>query len=585
MTIRSLVGFTLLLCLAFDVPAEEDAKSNPTDSSRARPNILIVVADDLGWSDIGALGGEIRTPTLDDLADHGTVMTQYYVAPTCSPTRSMLMTGLDNHVAGVGTMRGLQADNQTGRNYGAQLHDALVTLPEALAAQGYETFMAGKWHLAVDETQRPHRRGFSRSFSLLPGGASHFADRKPLSPHEPVEYLEDGQAVELPASFYSSIGYTDKMLEYLQDRDHTRPFLAYLAYTAPHDPLQVPNDWLDKYRGEYDAGPSAIREARVAKLKAKGLIPDNLSLWHPQPFPKLIPNYLAPWSERDTDGRAESARRMEVYAAMVELMDQQIGRLINNLRDQDILDNTLVLFFSDNGASSAAPSIYPGNTPEWLDQNWSLAPRDFGTPAGFAVMSREWANVSNTPWRLFKASVGEGGIRSPLLVRGPGIPAGHVNSALAHVSDIAPTLFDLVGIDTKSDPVFEGKLQPQGVSLLQTWRGESISPRSHFGTELFGSYALRSGQWKASKIRPPMGTGQWELFNLNTDPGETDDLAESEPEVLSKLIEKYQEYAATNGIIHPSTMPSLSLRAFYPSECDWFCELRFKIIDWLPKPN
>ncbi|MEM8564092.1 MAG: arylsulfatase [Pseudomonadota bacterium] len=571
--------------LTFCATAQETAPAEPAQAEPAKPNFLIVVADDLGWSDIGALGGEIRTPTLDALASEGMVMTQYYVAPTCSPTRAMLMTGMDNHPAGVGTMHNLATENQTGRNYGAQLHDAVVTLPEALSAQGYETFMSGKWHLAIDEDQQPQNRGFQRSFVLLPGGASHFGDMKPLSPTEPAEYLEDGVAVELDDAFYSSIAYTDKLLNYLKTRDKNKPFLAYLAYTAPHDPLQVPNDWLDRYRGAYDSGPDAVRAARVARLRDQGLFPKEASLWQPQPFPSILPNAQDPWDDRDADERAESARRMEIYAAMVELMDEQLGRIIDYLRQQGELDNTYVIFFSDNGASSSAASIYPDSSPEWVEENWSLSPADFGKPGSFTVMSREWAHVSNTPWRLFKAAVAEGGIRSPFVVRGPGVSAATFNNELAHASDIAPTLFELAGIDPGTDPLYRDKLQPTGVSLVSVWRNGASTERAGFGVELFGNVAFRDGPWKVSKIRAPMGNGQWELFNMESDPGETENLASQHPEILQDLIAKYDAFVEENGVIHPINPFTPSPRAFYPSKCDLLCELRFYIVDLLPQPN
>ncbi|MEM1112769.1 MAG: arylsulfatase [Pseudomonadota bacterium] len=551
-----------------------------------RPNFLIVVADDLGWSDIGPLGSEIRTPTLDALAEAGTLMTQFYVAPTCSPTRSSLLTGLDNHPAGVGTMHGIAAPNQTGVNYEAQLHDGVVTLAEGLASHGYETFMTGKWHLAVEESQRPHRRGFQRSYSLMPGGASHFADLRALNPTETPIYLEDGAAVTLPADFYSSINYTETLIEYLEARDRSKPFLGYLAYTAPHDPLQVPDDWLDRYAGDYDAGPGAIREARLRKLKASGIIPEDLKLWQLPNFPPIIPLHREPWSERDPQERAESTRRMEIFAAMVELMDEQLGRVIEHLRQRGDLDNTYVLFFSDNGASPTAPLVYPGNTVEWLSENWSLSPTDFGKPGGFAVQSQEWAHVSNTPWRYFKGQVGEGGIRSPFLIAGPRVPAGQHSAAMGHVMDITPSLFELAGIDPASDPLYVGKLLPQGVSLVPVWQGENAAPRQGFGTELFGSRALRDGDWKASLIMPPLGSGQWELFNMAKDPGEAVNLAQQQPEQLEAMLAAYDEYVATNGVIHPSPPPGgMTLRRIYPSECDWFCELRFEVLSWLPAPN
>ncbi|MEO0754219.1 MAG: arylsulfatase [Pseudomonadota bacterium] len=541
-----------------------------------RPNFLIVVADDLGWSDIGAFGGEIRTPTLDALAANGMMMTQYYVAPTCSPTRAMLMTGLGNHPAGVGAMSGIIAPNQLGnRNYAAQIHDDVVTLAEALGAGGYTALMSGKWHLALDHSQTPDKRGFDRSFVLLEGGASHFSDMKPIHPGDPPEYLEDGQAVELPADFYSSVGYTDKIIEYLDAAEPGKPFLAYLAYTAPHDPLQVPDDWRDRYEGAYDAGPETVRSSRLARQQALGLMPPEVARWDVPNFPPAVPSHVRPWSDRPGALRTRQADTMEVYAAMVELMDQQLQRVIDKLDERGDLENTYILFFSDNGASGVAPLVYPDNSVEWLLENWPTTYDDVGTRDAFTVMGREWANVSNTPWRLFKGQVAEGGTRSPMIVTGPGIDGGIRLPELGHVKDITPTLLDLAGIDIDGNPVYEGKLVPQGVSLKDVWLDGAESPREGYGMELFGNGAYRKGDWKITLITRPQGSGQWELFNLANDPGETENLAEAEPDKLAELVAAYAAYEARNGVIPPDVPPRISLRQLYTERCDAACEQAF----------
>ncbi len=543
------------------------------------PNFLLIVADDLGWSDIGAYGGEIRTPNLDALAQRGLAMSQFYVAPQCAPTRAMLLTGVDHHAAGVGTMDGTQAANQRRSvNYAGQLHDGVVTVAEVLRAENYRTALAGKWHLAVDPSQHPHRRGFERSFALLNGGASHFGDGLGLHEGQTPEYLEDGQPVALPADFYSSIAYTDKLLDYLRAGPQDKPFFAYLAYTAPHDPIQVPDAWLDRYAGVYDDGPTALRARRVETLRALGLFPAQAPLWQALSFPSWTPMYQAPWEERPERQRARDARAMELYAAMIELLDQQVGRVIDFLDRQGTLANTYVLFLSDNGASGQTPLFYPGTTREWF-----LAERDnrlanMGRPGSHVFMAPEWASASATPWRLFKSTVGDGGIRAPLVVAGPGIAARGFVDDLSHVTDIVPSLYALAGIDAQAHPRYIGKLEPQGRSLAGLWReGEALQQRA-LSWELLGNRAIRRGCWKASNIFAPLGSGDWELFDVCRDPGETSDIASQHGEVLQQLIDEYGAYAERNGVILPQPRMRPDMANLYVGECDWWCELRFSVL-------
>ena len=567
----------LIWLVACSSPASQSTATEVMPPTDDRPNFLIVVADDLGWSDIGAFGGEINTPTLDALAENGLMMTQYYVAPTCSPTRSMLMTGMDNHPAGVGAMAGIQAPNQAGnRNYAAQLHDDVVTIAEALNADGYATMMSGKWHLAVDDTQTPDKRGFDRSFTMPEGGASHFADRKPIHPGDLPEYLEDGTPVELPPDFYSSIGYSDKIIEYLDQAGSDQPFLAYLAYTAPHDPLQVPDEWRERYDGTYDAGPRAIKAARLERQQELGLIPDGIAQWQVPNFPPSLPLHKRPWEQRSDAQRKRAADTMEIYASMIELMDEQLARVIQKLEDMGELDNTYVIFFSDNGASAVAPLVYPNNSVEWMAENWPTTYTDIATRDAFTVMGREWANVSNTPWRLNKGQVAEGGTRSPMIVSGPGITPGTRSTGISHVQDVTPTLLNLAGIEIENNPIYDGKLVPQGVSLASVWRDGADSPRTSYGTELFGNGAYREGDWKITLITRPQGSGAWELFNLASDPGETNNLAASEPDRLAQMIAAYDAFEAENGVIPPDVPPRIRLRQLYTEPCDATCEQAFE---------
>tara|TARA_R110002110_G_scaffold275266_3_gene490482 strand:+ start:2513 stop:4279 length:1767 start_codon:yes stop_codon:yes gene_type:complete len=548
-----------------------------------RPNILVIVADDLGWSDVGAFGSEIRTPNINWLASHGLSMTQFYVAPTCSPTRSMLLTGVDNHLTGVGTMEDMQAPNQLASiNYTGELHTGVVTLAEVLKANGYDTLMSGKWHLGLMRDHWPDRRGFEQSFALLNGGASHFGDGMPLYPGENVQYVENGKPVKIKPDFYSSISYTDKAIEFLDHRETGKPFFAYLAYTAPHDPLQVPDAWLDRYKGAYDAGPDAVRAKRAARLRKLGWLPPDAALWKPDPFPSWLPVYKPEWSERTKAERALDARPMEIYAAMIELLDQQIGRVLTHLRDTGQLENTYVIFMSDNGANAATPLFYPHTTRDWYLTQHDNSPANMGRPGSDVSLGGEWAPVANTPGKLFKGTVGEGGVKSPLIVSGPGVPENAMTKQLSRMTDFVPTVLDMLGISTDGNPLYAGKTQPQGHTLKSVWLGGKASDPAMrtIGTELFGNMMARRGQWKAYNVARPLGKGRWELYDLDADPGETHDLAAAHPDVLISLIAAYDAYAKRNEVIPPDPQPKVALNQLYLGECNWWCNARLSFADW-----
>lgn len=548
-----------------------------------QPNFLIIVADDMGWSDISPFGSEIRTPVLQQLADDGLAMSQFYVAPTCAPTRAMLMTGLDHHRAGVGSQMKNQAPNQLEyEHYKGQLLPQVVTIPEALAPLGYESVMAGKWHLAIDEAQQPNNRGFDRSFVLLEGGASHFSDLEPINPGNTVTYLEDGKPADLPDDFYSTTHYTSKVIDYIDDMDDDTPFFAYLAYTAPHDPLQVPSDWLGRYDGDYDEGPEATRSRRVEKLIEQGWLTEQPELWNAPEFPSWLPLYKGPWAERSPESRATDTRRMEIYAAMIELMDSEIGRLLNSLEKSGKLENTYVVFFSDNGANALTPLFYPNYTREHLFEVLDNSYDNMGKAGSHTSQGTEWAVMSNTPSKLYKGLPAEGGIRSPLIVKGPGIKTASRTAQIGHVSDIAPTIYELAGVDLDS-PSFDNKLSLEGRSITAAWRGGELPERTLI-TELFGLRMVRQGEWKAHFIVAPFGNGDWQLFNLKDDPAELHDLANQFPERITAMAAAYDAWAIDQNVIPPignRDDREFSLSWFYDEPCNWWCEARFSVVDML----
>jgi arylsulfatase len=539
-----------------------------------RPNILLIVADDLGYSDLGSYGGEIDTPVLDQLAQQGTRYTDFYVSPTCSVTRSMLLSGTDNHVAGLGNMGELNAPNQMGQTgYEGVLNTRVASIAELLRDNGYHTYMAGKWHLGLAPDQIPHARGFERDFSLLVGGGSHFDDKWNLEWQIPVApYTEDGRPVEkLPKDFYSTKTYTDKTIQFIEEgRKDNKPFFAYMAYTAPHGPLHLPDDWLRRYKNRYDEGWDGIREKRLARMQELGIVDadDNAA-------DRL---YFLPRSSALTPAvRVMLGRKMELYAGMVEYMDEQIGRVFDYLKSIGEYDNTIVFFISDNGAEGndlRAMVAGQAGSMGFLHGMNNFAEdghNSLGRKGTYAEYGPAWAQVSMTPFRIYKGWVAEGGIRSPLIVSGPGVQgAGEINKdAVLHVMDIAPTILELAGIQHPS--TYKGhEIEPmQGQSWVKMLAGSTQSPRSAddwLGWELFGNRAIRQGDWKISWLYKPLGSEDWQLFNLADDPGEQYDLAAKFPEKRQELIALWDEYVEKNGVIIGERSPFEGARKALPQQ-------------------
>jgi arylsulfatase A-like enzyme len=535
---------------------------------KARPNVLVVLADDLGFSDIAPFGGEINTPNLQRMAREGVRLTNFHVAPTCSPTRAMLLTGVDNHIVGFGTMRDDETAEQKGKpGYETYLNDRAVTVAEVLRDAGYNTFMVGKWDLGVTDDRGPDRRGFLESFALLQGSADHFEVREAM-PGVLPKYRENGRPVTLPPDFYSSKDYTDKMIEYIDRHrvDH-RPFFAYLAYTAPHYPLQAEDEYLERYRNAYRDGYEPIRAARLRRMREIGII-DASARAAPQD------SVWPAWSALPDAARALETRRMQVYAAMVDEMDRHLGRLIDHLRSIRELDNTFVVFLSDNGADGSNPL-------DWGWESWAAGTKDLrlenmGRRNSYVWQGPGWAHVSSTPFRLGKFFTAEGGIRSPMIVRFPGmVPAGGLSAAFGSVLDLTPTILEVAGVASPG-PTYRGRATHplQGASLLGVVSGHATAahgPDEVTGWEMYNRRAIRQGDWKIVWINAPWGRGlgRWSLFNLATDPTELTDLADQEPARLKELIGRWDDYVRANGVI--------AVDDFVPAATN-----RFTHFDWRP---
>lgn len=552
--ISALASILILTLNVAQARAEDRQQTAQTDK---RPNILLIVADDLGYSDLGSYGGEINTPVLDNLAQEGMRYTDFYVSPTCSVTRSMLLSGTDNHVAGLGNMAEVSAPNQVGKpGYEGVLNKRVASVASLLRDNGYHTYMAGKWHLGLKPDQGPRARGFERDFSTLVGGGSHFNDAWNIEWQIPtMPYTEDGKPVDkLPEDFYSTKAYTDKTIQFIDEgRGDGKPFFAYMAFTAPHGPLHLPDDWLRRYKNRYDEGWDAIRQQRLARLEELGIVDKGVSVAE-----RL---YFLPRASTLTPAvRVLQGRTMELYAGMVEYMDDQIGRLLDHLKQIDEYDNTVVIFISDNGAEgSNLRELFSGQKGSlgFLHAMNNFAEdghNALGRKGTFSEYGPAWAQVSMTPFRLYKGWTAEGGIRSPLIVSGPGVQgAGELNKkAVLHVMDIAPTILELAGIQHPATNNGSELAPMQGKSWVEMLAGNTPSPRTSddwLGWELFNNRAIRQGDWKISWLLQPFGTEDWQLFNLANDPGEQNDLSDKFPEKKRELLALWDEYVETNGVI------------------------------------
>lgn len=520
-----------------------------------RPNVLLIVVDDMGYSDCEPFGGEIRAPNLMKLADRGVRFRHFYTSSLCAPTRSLLLTGVDNHLNGLGVMPPMHSMNQFMKpGYEGTLNANVATIAEILGDAGYYTCMAGKWHLGKNDGQRPENRGFQRVFSFLGGGASHFSDALPLAPSEKPHtvYDDDGRDVtnELPADFYSTNYYTDKLIEFLRNKPQDDPFFAYLAYTAPHDPLQVPDAWLDRYAGVYDGGYPAMKESRTRRMKSMGLITEAVEV-------NPGTEHFRSWDELSPEERRTEARKMEICAAMIELVDEGIGKVLAHLEETGDSENTIILFLSDNGANPKDPHFYSNLTPEEIDARFDNRWENLGRRGSFISIGGAWAEACNTPLSYFKLTTSEGGVQVPLIVCGPGVERrGIVTDQLLHATDVLPTLLDYAGVERPATRNGHELAPLYGRSwrayLEKTTRQPVRGPYDALGFEMIECKAVIKGRWKIVFLAPPYGHGDWHLYDLRTDPQELTNVADTHPAKFAELLAEWDAYAKAVGYIEAS---------------------------------
>ena len=479
------------------------------------PNIIVILADDLGYADLGCTGSEIETPHLDQLAREGVLFTHCYNTSRCCPSRASLLTGLYQHRAGVGDMsqdRGFPA-------YQGHLNQQCVTIAEVLCEKGYRTIMTGKWHVGDQRPYWPDRRGFDRFYGIPSGGGLYFY---------PSEFIDrpiyrNGQPVTPnPETFYSTDNFTDEAIAFVQEADaDNKPFFLYLAYIAPHFPLQAWPEDIAKYDGKYDAGYEAIRTQRFQHQQKLRVISEatKLSLAN-------FPN----WSSLADP--ADEARKMEIYAAQIDRLDQNVGRLLEALRNMNALDNTIIMFLSDNGATSE-------------EVNRSAPEAEIGTKNSFVSYGKHWANVSNTPYRLYKSMTHEGGIITPLIVHWPeGIAkSNQLVHQPVHINDIMPTCLELAGAEYPKQYQGRDILSLDGKSFLSTLKGEDLL-REQLFWEHEGNQAMREKDMKLVRQH----NHAWELYDLAADPTELDDLSDTNAPTAERMQQQYQQWMRQTGV-------------------------------------
>ncbi len=529
----SLVGVLLAGC------SDGDDKS----ASGGQPNIMLLVMDDVGFADMAPFGGEIAVPAIEALANRGVTITDFHASPSCSPTRSMYLTGVDNHQAGLGNMGETLLPQQQGQpGYEGVLNNRVATVAEVLRENDYHTYMAGKWHLGKGEND-PFNRGFEETFTLLQGSGGHYETQVAYEGAAST-YTQNGQDVAPPDGMFDAEHDTNKLISFIdQDQADGKPFFAHWAVRMAHDPLQAPDDLIEKYKGRYFTGYDALRQQRVDRMKRLGLIPQDAAIARRE-------GGVQPWDELSAEQKARQSREMEVYAAMITAADIQIGRLVQHLRDIGEYDNTQIIFMADNGPNAETIEFYGA---EQINARYDNSLENIGHHDSFAMYGPGWAQASAGPFRLYKGFESEGGTRTSMIIGGPGVTRiNETADVYANAMDVTPTILDMAGV--KHPDTFKGQpiLPMQGKSMLPFLEGDESRVHAEdeaIGAEMWGRAALRKGDFKLLWLEPPFGSGQWELYNLKTDVAESRDLSKEQPDRFNEMLEDWDKYVKDNKLV------------------------------------
>jgi len=555
---RYLIVISSLLAVLFSGCVAEDTDTTAASTSvatpKARPNILLIIGDDMGFSDVGAFGSEVATPNIDALAREGLMFTNFHVGATCSPTRSLLMTGVDNHRSGLGNMHEFLSEEQAGQpGYEGYLNKNVVTIIQLIRDAGYSTYMTGKWHLGADEGYRPFDRGFDQTYSLLDGAADNYSSMSAGHVAGPTAtFAANGEVVERPKGIHSNELYADKLIDFLDpEQNADKPFFAYLSLQTAHWPHQAPREFIDMYRDVYSAGWDVVRQQRIEKLKSLGI----LSADHP-----VSPRFpgVPAWDALPAEAKVAQANTMAAYAGMIDHMDVHIGRVIEHLKATGQYDNTIIIYMTDNGPDWSQPNVGAGA--DWYNARYpKTGVEDIGVDGSFSSYGPPWAQVAAAHLSGFKTFSTEGGLRVPFIVRYPEwIEAGQTDE-FVFVTDLSATLLEIAGAQHPGTSYKGREVFPMNAkSVLPLMRGETSSHRAAdewVGYELMGNSAIFQGDYKALRLGKWLqaagveGAGSWQLYNLREDPSELHDLAEQEPELLAEMVANYDEYGESMGII------------------------------------
>lgn len=544
---RALV--TALAALLVATAAVPQTTPHSAPAQARQPNIVILLADDWGFTDVGAFGGEMATPNIDALARAGVRFSNFHVAGSCSPTRAMLQTGVGNHRNGLGNMPETIPPDHVGQpGYDTVMNHRVVTIAQMLRAGGYRTYLTGKWHLGSDPTRLPHARGYDRAFSLADAGADNFEQRPIEGMYDTAAWTENGRPATLPRDYYSSTFVVQRMIDYIEaDRASGKPFLASINFLANHIPVQAPDADIARYSAMYHDGWTALRQARSRRAMAAGVIPEAA--------PMVTMATTRNWASVEAEERAAQLRVMQAYAGMATAMDREVGRLVAYLKASGDYDNTIFLFLSDNGPEPTDP-LNRWRNRLFLGQAYDLSTGNVGRRNSFSYIGPGWASAAASPLSGYKFSATEGGLRVPLIIAWPGNPALRQNSivpGLAHVTDVVPTLLDLTGTPAPGaewqgravEPIMGRSLVPALTGAAEDVHGDD----QPIGYELSGNAALFKGDYKLVRNLPPTGDGRWQMFDIRRDPGETRDLAASMPQRLAEMQADYASWARANGVL------------------------------------
>lgn len=548
------------LCAALNASAQSSTQTETENAAEPgeekAPNIVFILADDLGYSDLASYGSEVNTPNISALAEQGIRFSNYHTAANCAPARAMLLTGVDSHLAGVPNIPEMIAPEQRQHaHYQGVLGDNVVTVATLLEDAGYNTYMAGKWHLGATANKRPSQRGFKRTVAMMDSGADNWEQRPYIPLYDQANWFADGERITLPEDYYSSRYLVDKMIEFIgsgldseSGSESNKPFFAYLPFLAVHIPVQAPQEYTDRYMGTYASGWNALRKQRRDKAIALGIVPEGTAM--------LSMDTTRDWDALSDEQRRYQAKRMAVYAGMIEAMDFHIGRLMEFLKQRGEYDNTIFVFTSDNGSEASGQ-------PEPLDLPGRLGPQrlgyqmdyeTLGLKGSFNSISPSFASAAASPLAYYKFYAGEGGMRVPLIVSGK--PVAHTNtitSAFAWATDISPTLLSLAGVK-HAGPRYAGKtvlpMTGHDLSPILSGTAERVySDEETVGYELTDHGVLFQGDFKIVVNQGPVGDGQWRLFNIVTDPGEVQDLSKSDPLRFQRMLSAYQTYVVNNKVV------------------------------------